>query len=73
MKKGLLLITTGIILSACSNDSDYFPSFKNDCSWETSLSEIITDNQTVFSDRGIKITNMQFMKDISIEDRKSVV
>jgi hypothetical protein len=67
MKKGLLLITTGIILSACSNDSDYFPSFKNDCSWETSLSEIITDNQTVFSDRGIKITNMQFMKDISID------
>ena len=65
--KNLLFIIAGVLVASCSNDSDFFPSFSDDCDWRTTIDEIITDNDQLFEGRGIKITSMRFVNDMRID------
>lgn len=67
MKTKDFLIMTGLLLASCSNNNDFFPSIDNDCDWETSLNEIITDNDDLFANRGIKITSIKFIDNVNID------
>ena len=65
--KNLTLIIAAMLSASCANDNDFFPSFDDNCNWKTSLDEIITDNDQLFENRGIKITTIKFLKDISVD------
>jgi len=65
--KNLLFIIASMLVASCSNDSDFFPSFSDDCDWRTTIDEIITDNDQLFEGRGIKITSMRFVNDMRID------
>lgn len=56
-----------MIIVSCSNNSDFFPSFNDDCSWESSLKDIISDNKDIFAGMDIEITDVKLMKDMSID------
>lgn len=64
--KNLSLIVKGLLLASCSNDSDFFPTIDNNCSWETSIDGLITDNKSLFDSRGIRIVGFERKKDIQV-------
>ena len=65
--KSLALI--GILTSfvSCYNESDLFPAFDDDCNWETTLNDIISDNDTSFGENHLKLIEAQVMKGMSID------
>lgn len=65
--KNYYLLGVGMMIVSCSNNSDFFPSFNDDISWELSLNEIISDNKDIFADRDIEITEVKLMKDMRID------
>lgn len=67
MKLNKLVVMGAVtIFVSCSNDNDFFPLVENDCSWETTLDEIVTDNESLFENQGIKITGMRFVDGIKV-------
>ena len=65
--KSLALIGILTAFVSCYNESDLFPAFDDDCTWETTLDEIISDNDTSFGENHLKLIEAQVMKGMSID------
>lgn len=64
--KILFLMIASMLALSCTNDSDFFPSYDDNCNWKTSLDEIIADNQDLFDRHDIEIINFKLMKDLKV-------
>ena len=49
-------------------DNDYYPTFEDDCNWESSLDDIIKDNKDIFASYDIEMVEAVFLKDIKLSD-----
>lgn len=68
MEKRILFIVGAVaLITSCSNDSDWFPVCNDDCSWESSLDEIVMDNKDIFAYHDIEITDVKLLKDFRID------
>lgn len=67
--KTRFLALTGLLTAfvSCYNESDLFPAFDDDCNWETTLNDIISDNEELFDVSGFKIVDMKYLDDIVLD------
>lgn len=61
----LFVLLTAFV--SCYNESDLFPEFNDDCNWETTLNDIISDNEDLFDARGFNIVGMDVLKDVVLD------
>ena len=55
------------VFVSCYNDGDIFPVFDDDCNWETTLNDIISDNEALFDARGFKIIDMKILENMVVD------
>ena len=69
MKTKKYFYLTGLltIAASCYNERDLFPAFDDDCNWETTLNDIISDNEKLFDARGFKIVDMEILEDMVLD------
>lgn len=64
----LLTLVVVVFIASCSNDNDMFPSFSDDCNWETSLNDIISDNESLFGSRNFQIIGTRKIENLKVNE-----
>lgn len=64
MRNYLLLMM--LIVASCSDGGEFYPTIDN-CDWETSLKEIMSDNKNNFQYKDIEIVSSKLLKDVNVD------